>query len=93
VEAASGQGTEVRSYPVSAVDLVDHKVPVRCPPGPPRRFPLGDSSVDCSAADRAGNTATPRSFVVLLPYGPNSDPGRNRAPRPGQGPQGRARAE
>jgi hypothetical protein len=65
VEAASAKGTEVRSYPVSAVDLVDGKVPVRCPNGPPRLFPLGESTVDCSATDKAGNKAT-GSFKVTV---------------------------
>jgi hypothetical protein len=65
VEANSSQGTEVRSYPVSAVDLVDGKVPVGCPPGPPRRFPLGDTPVDCSATDKAGNEATGRFTVTV----------------------------
>jgi large repetitive protein len=65
VEAASGQGTEVRSYPVSAVDLVDGDVPVSCPPGPPRRFPLGDTTVDCSATDKSGNKATGRFKVTV----------------------------
>jgi hypothetical protein len=65
VEATSSKGTEVPSYPVSAVDLVDGKVPVRCPPGPPRLFPLGGSTVDCSATDKAGNKAT-GSFKVTV---------------------------
>jgi large repetitive protein len=65
VEAGSSQGTEVRSYPVSAVDLVDGKVPVRCPPDPPRRFPLGDTTVDCSATDKAGNHAAGRFKVTV----------------------------
>jgi large repetitive protein len=65
VEASSSQGTEVRSYPVSAVDLVDGKVPVRCPPDPPRRFPLGDTTVDCSATDKAGNHAAGRFKVTV----------------------------
>jgi hypothetical protein len=65
VEAASSKGTEVRSYPMSAVDLVDGKVLVHCPPGPPRAFPLGDSTVDCSATDKAGNKAT-GSFTVTV---------------------------
>jgi HYR domain len=65
VEATSGQEAEVRSYPVSAVDLVDGKVPVRCPPGPPRHFPLGDSTVDCSATDKAGNQAAGHFKVAV----------------------------
>jgi hypothetical protein len=65
VEATSGQGAEVGSYPVTAVDLVDGKVPVRCPPGPPRRFRLGDTTVDCSATDKAGNKAI-GSFKVIV---------------------------
>ena len=65
VEATSGQEAEVRSYPVSADDLVDGKVPVRCPPGPPRRFPLGDTTVDCSATDKGGNSTAGRFTVTV----------------------------
>jgi hypothetical protein len=65
VEAASAKGTEVASYPVSAVDLVDGEVLVRCAPDPPRLFPLGDSTVDCSATDKVGNKAT-GSFMVTV---------------------------
>jgi hypothetical protein len=63
VEATSANGAEVKSYPATATDLVDGPVTVSCPPGPPRGFPLGDTPVDCSATDKAGNTAT-GSFTV-----------------------------
>jgi hypothetical protein len=65
VEAASAQGAEVGSYPVSAVDLVDGKVPVPCPPEPPRQFPLGETTVDCFSTDKAGNRATGRFRVTV----------------------------
>jgi hypothetical protein len=65
VEAASGQGTEVEKYPVSAVDLVDGEVQVRCPPDPPRPFPLGDTTIDCTVTDKAGNAAA-GSFKVMV---------------------------
>jgi hypothetical protein len=65
VEATSGRGAQVRSYPGSAVDLVDGPVRVSCPPGPPRQFRLGTTPVTCSATDKAGNTAT-GSFNVTV---------------------------
>jgi hypothetical protein len=65
VEAASGDGTELGSYPVSAVDLVDGEVPVRCRPDAPHRFPLGDTTVDCTATDKAGNDAAGRLKVSV----------------------------
>jgi hypothetical protein len=65
VEATSGRGAEVTSYPASAVDLVDGPVAVSCPPGPPRRFRLGTTTVACSATDEAGNTATGRFEVTV----------------------------
>jgi energy-coupling factor transporter ATP-binding protein EcfA2 len=78
VEATSANGAEVESYPATATDLVDGPVKVSCPPDPPRGFPLGDTTVACSATDKAGNTAT-GSFTVHVQdddYGINQEKGR-----------------
>jgi hypothetical protein len=66
VEATSAAGADVRTYPVSATDLVDGPVTPSCSPAAPHGFPLGDSTVKCSATDQAGNKATPRSFTVTV---------------------------
>jgi HYR domain len=78
VEATSADGAVVKSYPASATDLVDGLVKVSCPPDPPRSFKPGDTTVDCSATDKAGNTAT-GSFKVHVQdddYGINQEKGR-----------------
>jgi energy-coupling factor transporter ATP-binding protein EcfA2 len=64
VEATSPAGATV-NYPASATDLVDGPVPVPCTPASGEPFSLGVTTVNCSAADRAGNSAT-GSFTVTV---------------------------
>jgi hypothetical protein len=64
VEATSPAGATV-IYPASATDLVDGPVPVRCTPASGEPFPLGVTTVTCSATDRAGNSAT-GGFTVTV---------------------------
>jgi HYR domain len=64
VEATSPAGATV-TYAVSATDLVDGTVPVTCTPASGSTFPLGVTTVTCSATDKAGNTAT-GSFMVTV---------------------------
>jgi hypothetical protein len=52
-------------YVVSAVDAVDGPVPVVCTPPPNSLFPLGPTTVSCSARDAAGNVAS-GSFKITL---------------------------
>ena len=65
VEAQSADGVEVDAYPVSAVDLVDGPVTLTCSPAAPHGFRLGETAVDCTASDGAGNKAT-ASFKVTV---------------------------
>lgn len=46
------------SYEASAVDALDGAVPVACSPASGTTFPIGTTTVDCSATDRVGNIAT-----------------------------------
>lgn len=55
VEATSAQGAPV-SFSVSAFDLVDESVPVTCDKQSGDTFPLGITTVQCSATDAANNT-------------------------------------
>jgi hypothetical protein len=64
VEATSPAGATV-TYTASATDLVDGPVPVTCKPPSGSPFPLGVSTVACTATDKAGNTAT-GSFMVTV---------------------------
>src|SRR5262249_4818993 len=51
------------SYIVSALDLIDGARPVSCLPASGSTFPIGATTVNCSASDTRGNTAA-GSFVV-----------------------------
>ncbi|MBW3664359.1 MAG: HYR domain-containing protein [Actinobacteria bacterium] len=64
-EAASAGGATVAYPGSSATDLVDGTVAVVCDPGSGATYPLGTTTVTCSAADAAGNLAT-RSFTVTV---------------------------
>jgi hypothetical protein len=63
-EATSGQGAIV-SYTVSASDLVDGQVSVTCAPSSGSTFPIGTTTVTCTATDNAGNTSH-GSFDVVV---------------------------
>jgi hypothetical protein len=64
VEAISADGAKV-AYQASATDAVDGPVPVACMPASGKPFPLGATTVGCSATDKAGNTAK-GSFTVTV---------------------------
>lgn len=53
------------SYSASASDLVDGAVAVSCQPSSGSQFGVGQTTVNCAAADRAGNLAT-GSFAVTV---------------------------
>lgn len=50
-------------FTVTATDDVDGPVPVTCTPASGSLFPIGNTTVTCSASDTAGNTGT-ASFTV-----------------------------
>src|SRR5581483_885945 len=69
VPATSASGAAV-SYTASAVDLVDGSRPVTCTPPSGSTFPIGTTTVTCTASDAAGNTARGTFVVtVTLKYG------------------------
>jgi len=63
-EATSAAGANV-FYTATAVDDVDGQVSANCSPASGSVFPLGTTTVQCSASDVAGNTAT-GSFTVTV---------------------------
>ncbi|HWU89629.1 MAG TPA: PxKF domain-containing protein [Kofleriaceae bacterium] len=65
-DATSTAGAVV-SYQVSAVDDHDDPVPVTCSSPPGGLFPVGTTTVTCSAQNAMGNTAT-GSFPVIVSY-------------------------
>lgn len=64
IEATSSAGA-VASYSVSALDNVDGPSDAICLPVSGSTFPLGDTTVDCSQSDSAGNTGY-ASFTVTV---------------------------
>lgn len=69
--ATSNDGAVI-SFNVSAHDLVDGARPVSCSPGP-GLFPVGTTTVHCSAADSRGNGAA-SSFTVTVNAAPQQPP-------------------
>ncbi len=63
-EAASASGAVV-TFSASASDLVDGDLPVSCNWNSGDTFPLGETTVSCSATDSNGNTAS-GSFKVTV---------------------------
>jgi hypothetical protein len=64
--ATSPDGAPV-SYTATATDDVDGNLPVECSPASGSPFPVGTTTVNCSAEDAAGNVAT-GSFEVRVLY-------------------------
>lgn len=67
VTATSAAGALVTYALPGATDLVDPSVPVECTPASGTTFPLGASTVTCTATDDAGNVGT-GSFKVSVQY-------------------------
>jgi hypothetical protein len=64
---ASSNTQAAVTYSATATDLVDGAVPVNCSPASGSSFPVGPTTVNCSATDAAGNTAN-GSFTVTVTY-------------------------
>ncbi|SMH32578.1 endo-1,4-beta-xylanase [Rathayibacter oskolensis] len=65
VSSNKKNGTTV-SYPTpSAIDTLDGPVPVQCDPANRRLFPIGTTTVECTATDAAGNTRTSTFDVIV----------------------------
>ena len=65
VEASSASGAVV-TFAATAVDLIDGPVDVTCVPATGETFPIGTTTVECTAADAAQNTATGQFVVTVL---------------------------
>jgi len=57
----------VVTFSVSASDLVDGSMPVTCTPASGSTFPLGTTTVTCSAIDKTGNKASASFKVTVTP--------------------------
>jgi predicted Rdx family selenoprotein len=64
VEATSAQGAVV-NYKSSAQDSVDGSVEVSCSPASGSTFKIGETKVQCTATDAAGNSAE-KSFTIRV---------------------------
>jgi hypothetical protein len=64
-EATSSSGANVSYANPTATDSIDGTDPVDCAPGPGSIFPLGTTTVNCTASDSAGNSAN-TSFQVTI---------------------------
>jgi hypothetical protein len=65
VEAAIGASGAPVEYVATATDLVDGALPVVCNPVSGATFPLGATTVNCTANDHAGNPGS-ASFVATV---------------------------
>jgi hypothetical protein len=64
---ANYQAGAIVSYDTSGNDLVDGVRPVTCAPPSGSYFPVGTTTVNCSASDRSGNVTT-GSFTVTVRF-------------------------
>ncbi|MGI0049878.1 MAG: HYR domain-containing protein, partial [Nitrososphaera sp.] len=64
LEATSSSGRVV-TFTATATDIVDGSRPVTCTPASGSTFPLGTTTVACSATDTRGNTAS-GSFSITI---------------------------
>jgi hypothetical protein len=64
-EASSAKGAPVIYTPPSATDIVDGGDPITCTPDTGAIFPLGDTTVNCTATNSSGQTAT-ATFTVTV---------------------------
>jgi hypothetical protein len=64
-EATSPDGAPV-DYSATATSAIDGSVDPSCAPVSGSVFPIGATTVTCTASDAAGNEATPKSFKVTV---------------------------
>ena len=67
-QATSAAGAQVEFGPFTAHDVVDGEVAVTCGPTSGSVFPLGETTVECTATDAAGNSST-ADFMVKVVVG------------------------
>ena len=75
--AATGPSGAVVTFTVpTATDNLDGSVPVTCVPGSGSTFPVGTTTVDCTATDAAGNVGRVQFRVTVTSSAPAPLPGR-----------------
>ncbi|WP_326701697.1 HYR domain-containing protein [Streptomyces sp. NBC_01754] len=62
------------TYTATATDTQDGTLPVTCTPASGSLFPVGRTTVTCSATDAAGNTGTDTALFEVLPLPEPPDP-------------------
>ncbi|MCX5342161.1 HYR domain-containing protein [Streptomyces atratus] len=74
VRAKDKKGARV-TYDATAQDATDGTLPVNCTPASGSLFPVGSTTVTCSATDSAGNTGTDTAQIEVLeaPVPPSAD--------------------
>jgi hypothetical protein len=65
VDTENPGGTTV-SYVATASDNVDPSPSVQCSPGSGSTFPIGSTTVNCTAHDASGNTSPTASFTITV---------------------------
>ena len=63
---ATGPGGAVASFSATALDETSGARPVTCAPASGSTFPIGQTTITCTAADAAGNTATSTGVVTVV---------------------------
>jgi large repetitive protein len=64
-EATSGSGAVV-NFTATATDALDASPTVSCSPGSGATFPLGNTTVSCTASDHSGNNSAAKTFTVKV---------------------------
>jgi hypothetical protein len=67
---ATGPAGAMVSFTVTALDNVNGSVPVTCTPPSGSTFPIGTTTVNCSAQDAAGNVASSNFTVTVIHSAP-----------------------
>ncbi|MFF3334449.1 HYR domain-containing protein [Streptomyces sp. NPDC002888] len=68
-EPATGPDGAVIEYTATAQDIVDGPLPVTCTPLSGSTFPVGETTVTCTATDAAGNTGTDTAVFTVIDDG------------------------
>jgi hypothetical protein len=63
---ATGPGGASVPFSVTATDAVDPSPDISCSHGSGATFPLGTTTVSCTATDASSNTSTPESFNITV---------------------------
>jgi hypothetical protein len=63
---ATGSGGASVAFSVTASDAVDPSPSISCSHSPGAVFPIGTTTVSCTATDASGNTSAPASFTISV---------------------------